>query len=115
MTRRNRNRSVQSKLRSRRCSLPVNYCFFRKFRRPVADVEPSKVGSSEIMHQDKKERMDNPLFVLAEYDPPLSPLSSICFVLMVISISRKTQFSVLGGGRGVGRGDLKIQTSSIEL
>ena len=29
-------------------------------------------------------------------------------------VSRKTQFSVPGGGRGVGRGDLKIPTSSIE-
>ena len=28
--------------------------------------------------------------------------------------SLKTRFSVLGGGRGVGRGDLKIPTSSIE-
>ncbi len=28
--------------------------------------------------------------------------------------SRKTQFSVPGGGRGVGRGDLKIPTPSIE-
>jgi hypothetical protein len=33
--------------------------------------------------------------------------------LLLLVKSRKTQFSVPGGGRGVGRGDLKIQTSSI--
>lgn len=37
------------------------------------------------MHQDKKERMDT-AFVISEYDAPLSPFSSTCFVLVIICI-----------------------------
>ena len=63
----------------------------QKCRRLVADVEPSTAAPSEIILQDKKERIDV-AFVISEYDAPLSPLSSICFVLVVICISFMPSF-----------------------
>ena len=41
-------------------------------------MEPSTAAPSEIILQDKKERIDV-AFVISEYDAPLSPLSSILF------------------------------------